>query len=250
MNQVFPAALVGSLIGTFVGGLTKFLWERLLPDWITWRRTLRMERDRHLAAIRAPAYLAFSELQGRLRIIAHKQAKTYKNPKKLGADEFYVRSTAYLLSRAFAWQVVLREHMASYDYAELYKCLQDFTKALTRGKSSGFQIFKLEQHEIGERMLTRISAEDTSCLLFSEFVDRITGQEPQRWIESITKRTIALLENPYEELDRLQKIDEALTQILKLIDPDDRFQYPSKFLPEPIDANKIRTRLERLSRVS
>jgi hypothetical protein len=46
MSEVFSAALVGGLIGTFFGGFTKFLWERWLPEWLTWRRTQRVERDR------------------------------------------------------------------------------------------------------------------------------------------------------------------------------------------------------------
>jgi hypothetical protein len=214
VNQVFSAALIGGLIGTFVGGFTKFLWERLLPDWMTWRRTQGIERDHQMATIRAPAYLAFSELQGRLRSIAHKQAKTYKRPKKTGAESYYVRSTAYLLGRAFAWQVILRERMASYDYADLYRCLEDVTQALVRGKSSGFQIFRLEQREIGERMLmlSQRSEEDTSCVLFSEFLDWMSQEAQPLWMESLTQRATALLEQPYEELDRLQQIDEALTK--------------------------------------
>ena len=49
MGEVFSAALVGGLIGTFFGGFTKFLWEKWLPEWLTWRRTQRVERERQLA---------------------------------------------------------------------------------------------------------------------------------------------------------------------------------------------------------
>jgi hypothetical protein len=52
-----------------------------------------------------------------------------------------------------------------------------------------------------------------------------------------------LLEHPYEELDRLQEIDEALTKTLNLIDPKHDFRYPIKLQAKPIDAKTIRTEL-------
>lgn len=239
MNQVISAALVGGLIGTFFGGFTKFLWERVLPDWMTWRRTRRLERDRQMATIRAPAYLAFSELRGRLRYIAYSQAANYKYLKGIGEADYYVRSTAYMVARALAWQVILLERMASYDYADLYRCLERVCQALSHGQP-GFQIFRLEQREIGERMLTEASAGYTSCLQFSDFLDRMDQHEPQRWTVSLTERSTALLEHPYEELNRLEAIDRALTKTLLLIDPKTRW-LPADVKTHPVDAEKIRT---------
>jgi hypothetical protein len=175
MNDVFSAALIGALIGTFFGGFTRFLWERLVPDWMTWRRTRRLERDHQLATIRAPAYLALADLQGRLRVIAESQAHNYKYAEAIGEGDYYVRSTAYMVGRAFAWQVILRERMASYDYADLYRCLEQLTQAHSHGQP-GFQIFRLDQREIGERMLTDLRAADASVLPFSEFLDRGRGR--------------------------------------------------------------------------
>lgn len=119
MSEVFSAALVGGLIGTFFGGFTKFLWERWLPEWLTWRRTQRVDRERQLAYVRAPAILAFSDLHGRLDAIAQTQAANYGYVRSIGQGDYYINSTAYLVARAFAWQEILRRRMASYDYAEL-----------------------------------------------------------------------------------------------------------------------------------
>jgi hypothetical protein len=240
VNQVFSAALIGGLIGTFVGGFTKFLWERLVPDWMTWRRTQEVAREHQMATIRAPAYLAFSELQGRLRSIANKLAKTNEQPKNIATDDYYVRSTAYMLGRAFAWQVILQERMARYDYAALYRCLEDVTQALVKGEPSAFQIFHMEQREIGERMLTRPSEDNAKCVLYSEFLDRMAQEESQRWMESLTQRATAVFEHTYEELDRLEQIDKALTKTLNLIDPKKDFMYPIALQAKPIDAKAIR----------
>lgn len=241
MNQVFSAALFGGLIGTFFGGFTKFLWERLLPDWMTWRRNRRIDRDHQMATIRAPAYLAFYEFQDRLRVIANNQAANYRYVKTIGEGDYYIRSTAYLVGCALAWQVILRLRMASYDYADLYRCLERVTQALSSGHP-GFQIYRLYQREIGERMLTHPIAECTSCLPFSEFLDRLDEDEPHLWMVSLIERTTALLEHPYEELDRVEAIDQALTDTLFVIDSKARW-IPAEFQLQPIDAEKIRTRL-------
>jgi hypothetical protein len=241
MNDVFSAALVGALIGTFFGGFTKFLWERLVPDWMTWRRTRRLERDHQLATIRAPAYLALADLQGRLRVIAESQAHNYKYAEAIGEGDYYVRSTAYMVGRAFAWQVILRERMASYDYADLYRCLEQLTQAHSHGQP-GFQIFRLDQREIGERMLTDLRAAEASVLPFSEFLDRMDEDGPARWLVSLDDKVTALLEHPYDELDRVEAIDEALTKTLVLIDAKRRW-IPDDVTLRPIDAEAIRIRL-------
>ena len=223
MGEVFSAALVGGLIGTFFGGFTKFLWERWLPEWLTWRRTQRVERERQLAYVRAPAILAFSDLHGRLDAIASWQAENYRYVKSIGQGNYYINSTAYLVARAFAWQEILRRRMASYDYAELYARLESLTEAFSHG-GPGFQVFRLEQTEIGERLITGFDDDNAACMSLSEFLDRMEQDNPPRWLSELRKRATELLNHPVKELCRTARVDRALMEVLVFLDPQRRWR--------------------------
>jgi hypothetical protein len=223
MGEVFSAALVGGLIGTFFGGFTKFLWERWLPDWLTWRRTQRVERERQLAYVRAPAILAFSDLHGRLEAVASWQAQNYQYVKQIGQADYYINSTAYLVARAFAWQEVLRRRMASYDYAELYARLESLTQAFSDG-GPGFQVFRLEQTEIGERLITAFDDENAACMSLSAFLDQMERDDPPRWLSDLRKRVTMLLDHPVKELCRTAQMDRALIEVLVFLDPQRRWR--------------------------
>ena len=205
MGEVFSAALVGGLIGTFFGGFTKFLWERWLPEWLTWRRTQRVERERQLASVRAPAILAFSDLHGRLDAIASRQAQNYRYVKSIGQGDYYIHSTAYLVARAFAWQEILRRRMASYDYAELYARLELLTEAFSHG-GRGFQVFRLEQTEIGERLITVFDDDNAACMSLSGFLDQMEQDDPPRWLSELRRRVTELLDHPVKELCRTARV--------------------------------------------
>jgi hypothetical protein len=241
VSDVFTAALVGGLIGTFFGGFSKFLWELWLPGWLTWRRTQRTERERQLATIRGPAYLALADLQGRIRAIAHTQSANYHYSQAVGEANYYLHSTAYLVARAFAAQEALRQRMASYDYAELYSSLESVTRAFSAGHP-GFQFFRLEQREIGERLLASNDSDVAAFLSLSQFLDAIEQEDRPRWMDTLCKRTEAGLDEPFEELDRMQAIDHALSGAMNVIDPKSRWiRQGDRQLP--VDAAAIRSQL-------
>jgi hypothetical protein len=224
MSEVFSAALVGGLIGTFFGGFTKFLWEKWLPEWLTWRRTQRVERERQLADVRAPAILAFSDLHGRLDAIARMQAQNYEYVKSIGRGDYYVNSTAYLIARAFAWQELLRRRMASYDYAELYARLEALTEAFSHG-GRGFQVFRLEQTEIGERLISAFDDDNkAACMSFSDFLDRCEQADQPRWLSTLRERATYLLDHPVKELCRTARMDRALIEVVVFLDPQQRWR--------------------------
>jgi hypothetical protein len=223
MGEVFSAALVGGLIGTFFGGFTKFLWEKWLPEWLTWRRTQRVERERQLASVRAPAILAFSDLHGRLDAIASTQAQNYLYVKSIGRGDYYINSTAYLVARAFACQEILRRRLASYDYAELYARLESLTEAFSHG-GPGFQVFRLEQTEIGERLITAFDDDNAACMSLSDFLDRCEQENQPRWLSELRKRSTELLHHPVKELCRTALMDRALIEVLMFLDPDQRWR--------------------------
>jgi hypothetical protein len=217
MDEVFSAALVGGIIGTFFGGFSKFLWERWLPDWLTWRRSQRVDREQQLSSLRGPAYAALDDLQGRLRAIAHTQAANARYTEAIGAADYYPNSTAFLIARVFAAQHLLRERMAMFDYAELYKTLEDLTSAFSDG-GPGFQFFRLEQREIGERMHTVVDPGTSTYMSLSGFLDQLEQDDRPRWMNTMCVRVESLLDDPLGEVHRLQDIDEALTSLMGLID--------------------------------
>lgn len=218
MSNVFSAALLGGLIGTFFGGFTKFLWEKWLPEWLTWKRTQRVERERQLARVRAPAILALSDLHFRLAAIARLQAGNYAYVKSMGQGDYYINSTAYLVARVFAWQEILRRRFASYDYAELYARLESLTEAFSHG-SRGFQVFRLEQTEIGERLIAVFDDDNAACISLSDFLDWIEQKDRPRWLSVLLERAVALLERPDHELVRTALIDRELIDVLAFLDP-------------------------------
>ena len=217
MDEVFSAALIGGILGTFFGGFSKFLWERWLPDWLTWRRSLRVDREQQLSSIRGPAYAALADLQGRLRAIARTQAANARYTESIGETDYYPNSTAFLIARVFAGLHVLRERMAMFDYAELYKKLEDVTSAFSDG-GPGFQFFRLEQREIGERMHTVVDPESHTFMSLSDFLDVMEKDDRPRWMKTMCARVRSLLDDPVGEVYRLQDIDEALTALMSLID--------------------------------
>ena len=236
MDRVFSAALVGGVLGTFLGGFSKFLWERWLPDWLTWRRSQRVEREQQLSSIRSPAYAALADLQGRLRAIAQTRAANARYTESIGEADYYPNSTAFLIARVFAVQHVLRERMAMFDYAELYKTLEKLTSAFSDG-GRGFQFFRLEQREIGERMHTVADPKSTVYMSLSEFLDRLEQDDRPRWMNTMSVRVGSLLKDPLKEVRRLQKIDEALTALMGLIDAKGQWRVEGQ--QSPIVAERI-----------
>jgi hypothetical protein len=240
MNEVFSAAVVGGIVGTFFGGFSKFLWERWLPDWLTWRRTQRVQREHELSNLRAPAFAALADLRGRLRNIAQDQGGNAQFTKAIGEPDYYPYSTAFLIARAFAAQEIVRIRMAPYDYADLYRSLEGLIDAFSHGRQ-GFQFFRLEQREIGERMIVTTDPDTSTYMSLSAFMDQIEQPDRPRWMRTMCTRVESLLSDPVDELDRLEAIDRAMTSLMTLIDAKGKWKVVDR--QPPIDAVKIRAAL-------
>jgi hypothetical protein len=154
----------------------------------------------------------------------------------MGQGDHYIDSTAYLVARAFAWQEILRRRMASYDYAELYERLESLTEAFSHG-GRGFQVFRLEQTEIGERLIAALDDDNVVCMSLSDFLDRIEQDDPPRWLTVLRTRVTSLLERPVDELCRTARIDRALIEVLVFLDPQRRWR--PQVASEAIDVTTI-----------
>jgi hypothetical protein len=101
----------------------------------------------------------------------------------------------------------------------------------------GFQVFRLEQTEIGERLISAFDDDNAACMSLSDFLDQCEQDHPPRWLSVLRKRVTALLEQPEGELCRTARIDRELIAVLAFLDPQRRWR--PKDASEAIDVTTI-----------
>jgi hypothetical protein len=217
------SGLVGGFIGTFLGGFSKFFWERWLPERLTWRRDQHVRQRQLLATHRDPAVRAINELQGRLWVILSTRAANYHYVKKQGNAQYYIDSTAFLIAQYFAWSELMRHQIAALDYSDLSRLLERVTEAFAHG-GPGFQLYRLEQREIGERLMgTGKTDSDIALFRYSEFRDMLADAASSTGLLALQKRAKYLLDNIEAELQRASLIQNALVDLLDFVDPEQRW---------------------------
>jgi hypothetical protein len=219
--------LTGGAIGAFLGGFAKFFWERWLPDRMTWRRENAVEREKLLSQFRGPATRAVSELQGRIYVIVRRRGANYQYTKGTKQKLYYVDSTTFLVAQCYAWMEILRDKMATFDYADLFTQLDEVTAGFSGGRP-GFQVFWLEQREIGERMLKITDEGEMRCVGYSEFLDMLQSSNVLPCFVLLREKVEAMLEGWSEEIVRLARIQKALVKTVNFIDPDSRWMPMNK----------------------
>jgi hypothetical protein len=224
MDQtLLTSALVGAVVGAFAGSLFKFFWERWLPEWLTWKREQRLTRKRVLSEQREPSVRAINELKSRLWVTITKDARNYHYTKSRGRSGYYIDSTAFLIAQYFAWSEVMRRYIAALDYQELSKLLDDVSDSFAHG-GPGFQFFRLEQREIGERVLDAEALKGaTGNLRYATFVDLVAGAEPHESLVRLQRTTERLFTHLSDERSRAVRIHNSLVELLDFIDPDTRW---------------------------
>lgn len=222
--SLLSGGLIGGFIGAFLGGFAKFFWEHWLPGRLTWQREQKVQREKFLSQFRDPAIRAISDLQGRVFAILlnPKEAGHYTYVKGIGEGDYYILSTAFLVAQFFAWAEILRRKVAMLDYSELITKMESATRGFSHGYP-GFQIFRMEQREIGERMLSGPSDPDQFCLGYSQFVDLLESKNVPPCLSRLRSRVQYLMENPIREIVRLVSIQHATIDLIEFIDPEVRW---------------------------
>jgi hypothetical protein len=223
MPEIFSfisSGIIGGFLGAFLGGFAKFFWDNWLPSQITWRREQKVERDKILSQFRNPAIAATSDLQGRIYVLL--QGSNYDYLKDIGMGDYYILSTAFLVAQFFAWAELLLQKMSMLDYSELITRLEKTTESFSHGYP-GFQIFRLEQREIAQRMLNVSSNSNLHCLGYAEFIDMMKKRNIPACFSRLAKITKKLLEDPENEMARLTAIQRALTDLIVFLDPEARW---------------------------
>jgi len=234
--KLLTSAVVGGLVGSFLGGFSKFFWERWLPDRLTWRREQRVRQRQLLATQRDPAVRAISELQGRLWVILSSKAANYHYTRERpGDEEYYIESTAFLVAQYFAWSELMRQQIAALDYNELSRLLDDVSDAFAHG-GPGFQFYRLDQREIGERLMTHMKVDaDTAMFRYSDFRDMMAAPKPAERLLALRERSQYLLDHIDKEVERATRVQNALVDLLDFIDAERVWVRPDrreKFSPD------------------
>ena len=170
----------GGVIGGFIGGATKFFWERWLPDRMTWDRELKVAQDKMLARYGGPAVRALNELQQRIYVIVFKHALTHEELRKRGELDYQVKSMAFLVAQCCARLELLREKMEVLDYASLVAKL-DLVSHNLAGYQFDLPLYRLEQQEIAELMLIANSSEEPKCAGYATFLESLRKTDPEIW---------------------------------------------------------------------
>jgi hypothetical protein len=228
IGSFLSGGLIGGFIGGFLGGFSKFFWERWLPDRLTWKREQKVRRRKLLATERDPAVRAISELQGRLWVILDTEAGNYEYVKNLGQGDYYIDSTAFLVAQYFAWSERMRRQIAALDYTAMSLRLEAVTDAFSHG-GPGFQVFRLEQREIAERLMLACSGGPGAATFeYSAFLDLASGKETPGCLRNLRQRSKHLLEQIDEEEERATRIQHALIDLLDFVDAERRWVRPGR----------------------
>ncbi|MBI3152842.1 MAG: hypothetical protein HYZ21_11955 [Chloroflexi bacterium] len=228
MSEIFSfisSGIIGGFLGAFLGGFAKFFWDNWLPSQMTWRREQKVERDKLLSQFRNPAIAAISDLQGRIFVLL--QGGNYAYLRKIDMEDYYILSTAFLVAQFFAWVEILLQKMSMLDYSELTSRLEKATGSFSHGYP-GFQIFRLEQREIGQRMLNVPVNSNLQCLGYAEFIDMMKKPNRSACFSRLEKITKKLLEDPGNEMARLTAIQHALIDLIVFLDPKAEWVPPNR----------------------
>ncbi|MDX6529654.1 MAG: hypothetical protein QOH41_1944 [Blastocatellia bacterium] len=235
--------LSGGVIGGFVGGATKFFWDKYLPDRITWRRQQQVDRERLMSQFRGPAIRAMHDLERRIYGTVEEQASGYQNIKQEGQGEYYINATTFQLAQCCAWMEILREKMGALDYAELETRLSALSQSLLGAYRPHFHVFLLEQREIGERMVS-ITNGELCCKGYSEFLDLLNREDAPVCFSHLRDRVTTMLDNWGPEAEKLVRIQHSLVDMVKFLDPSGRWIIEAR-RPDKLDAKQVIDKLQK-----
>jgi hypothetical protein len=219
------AGLVGGVVGGFLGGFSKFFWEHYLPGRLTWQRQQQLEVRQLVSHYRAPTVRATLGLESRIHVIRTKGKERYAYLRRTRQTTYYDDSTAFLIANFFGWTELLKRKTSHLDYSDLAIKLDAVTHAFSHGYP-GFQIFRLEQQELGERMINSRyidSENEPECLSYASFCDLLEQETAPRIFKRLRRTVHYLMTHVEEENERLANIQQTLVAFRKFLDPGERW---------------------------
>jgi hypothetical protein len=233
-------ALVSGIVGGFIGGFSKFFWEKWLPDRVTWRRDLRIEREKSLAQYGGPAVRAMHELQQRIYVMVFKHPKRFDS---LDAEEaeYETESLAFLVAQCCARIEMLRGKMEDLDYAKLVDKLDPISRNLA-AYGHAYQLHRLHQQEIAELMLIVNDKGNVQCMGYSRFITNLKADDTVRCWSRLILWARSILEHWPTEIRMLVDIQNALVDALDFL--DERFRWIPKNKRERLSVESVEEALK------
>ena len=223
-EDLFTASLVsgilGGFVGAFLGGFARFFWDRWLPDVMTWRREQGQARRKVLATFRDPMLRAADDFQSRLYNLIRLGGLDFMD--HTAGTEYGTNSTLFVAAQYLGWSELLRRNIRALDYADLASALDAVTSALA-SSGSGIRVFRLQQREIGERMLVRDGSTER-VMIYTEFVDELASNPSgplARSLQPIRATIESLRKVPEDRRDGLRPTQHALIDLLQRLNRGD-----------------------------
>lgn len=217
--SLISGGIIGGFIGAFLAGFAKFFWEHWLISQLTWRREQKIERQKLLSQFRDPAIRAAGELARRINTILRTRGGHFEYLKGIQHEQYYIYSTSFLIGQFFACREILRQQASMLDYSDLSLKLDGVTHGFSYG-GPGFQTFKLEQRELGERMIKLSKdSKDDYFIGYSDFVNLMNSSDVPNCFSRLEVSVCYLFENIEKERNRLIRIHNALVDFIEFIDP-------------------------------
>ncbi len=198
-------------------------------------RTKQEQADELRSRYRDPLLSAAFDLQSRLgNIVGNTFLVRYSNAPDEASRLYARQSTMYVLAEYLGWVEVLRREIQFLDLGdelanrEWVGALEDVRDIMARDTlDPALRIFRAEQRAIGELMLTPPSdqngARHLACLGYAAFVQRLE-QDPNfgRWFDKLSADVDLLASEPDAHTQRVVLLQNALIDVLDLLDPDCR----------------------------
>jgi hypothetical protein len=208
---------------------------RKLDSQIEEQRRVRSKQEQAAelrARYRDPLLSAVFDLQSRLfNIVAKTFLVRYSRAPDDASRTYAVASTMYVLAEYLGWLEVIRREIQFLDLGDELTnrrwvgALERVRDILARDDlDPALRVFRAEQRAIGELMAVLVPDADGArrheCLGYAGFVMRLGEPEFSRWFEKLRADLELLALEPASHLERTLLLQNALVDVLDVLDPD------------------------------
>jgi hypothetical protein len=198
-------------------------------------RTKQEQADDLRSRYRDPLMNAAFDLQSRLgNIVGNTFLVRYSRAPDEASRSYARQSTLYVLAEYLGWVEVLRREIQFLDLGDelanrrWVRALEEIRDIMARDTvDPALRVFRAEQRAIGELMLAAApeqnGARHLECLGYAAFVQRLENDPGfARWFEKLGADIDLLASEPDAHTERVVLLQNALVDVLDLLDPDCR----------------------------
>jgi hypothetical protein len=199
----------------------------------------QIEHQALMLKYQGPLIHAVYNLQSRLyNIVAQGFVRIYLTSKDAREADYVINNTTFVIMQYFAWTEIIRREIQFLDLAESDKTkdlstLQDKVYSIwqTDEHSKRFRIWAGDQRALGEVMIEDRNGR-SDCMGYAAFLNMLEDKKKHSMIDSLRNDIKSINAHTDEIYPRIIKIQNAMIDILDLLDPKrSRFPESRKKLP-------------------